>query len=173
MLLQVLWLFFSLGRTLSESWVALHWEDIYKAPWFYNSYEIVRKAHFNFNKATKCISVTSLFIKHYKIHTHTHTHYIMLIFTSIHCNAHTHTTLHQCLMFCNVTLIHSTSLASFLHLLHTSPATYSPNTQASYTFILFAYIYMIYTTQKQCRVCNIFIKQCTLVDVWWYTKYNV
>ncbi len=133
-------------------------EDIYKAPWFYNSYEIVRKAHFNFNKATKCISVTSLFIKHYKIHTHTHTHYIMLIFTSIHCNAHTHTTLHQCLMFCIVTLIHSTSLTSFLHLQSLSPHL-SCNIFTKYIYIIHFHVvyihYMIYTCHKQCTVVHV------------------
>ena len=46
-------------------------DDMYKAPWFYNFYEIVRKAHFNFNKATKCVSGPSLLLKHYKMHTHT------------------------------------------------------------------------------------------------------
>ena len=60
-------------------------EDMYTTPWFYNLYKIVCKAHFNFNKATKCISGTSLFIKHYKLHTHT-LHHAHLHFNTLQCS---------------------------------------------------------------------------------------
>ena len=82
----------------------------------------------------------------------------MLIFTSIHCSPHTQT-LHQCMIF---------YISSIIPSFHTSPATYSPNihdihisqtntTYSSYTFMLFTFIYMMYTTNVWCTQCRTFI----------------
>ena len=57
-------------HSVNHGWLCTG-KDMYKAPWFYILYEIVRKAHFNSNKATKCVSGTSLVLTHYKMHTHT------------------------------------------------------------------------------------------------------
>ena len=73
-------------HSVNHGWLCTG-EDMYKAPWFCNSYEIVRKAHFNFNKVRKLHFRYTFIAQQLQ---NTYTHYIMLIFTSIHFTSHTH-----------------------------------------------------------------------------------
>ena len=105
-------------HSVNHGWLCTG-EDMYKAPWFYNSYEIVRKAHFNFNKAQK-FHFRYIFIAQ-TLHN-AYTHYNMLIFTSIHFTPHTHSNMLSIL----AASLHSSSVPSILDILfpHFSPATY-------------------------------------------------
>ena len=86
-------------HSVNHGWLCTG-DDMYKAPWFYNFYKIVRKAHFNFDKATKCVSGTSLLLKHYKMHTHTTSWSSSLQYTAV--LIHTATCCASLLLLCTL-----------------------------------------------------------------------
>ena len=102
---------------------------------------------FNFNKATKCASLTPLFIKHYKIHTHT-LHHALLHFNTLQCSYTHYSSPMPDVLHCNTDtqyiscILPSSSIPFSTHLLQYIH---------QYTFI-FTYIYIIYTSQKQCAI---------------------
>ena len=118
-------------------------EDMYKAPWFCNSYEIVRKAHFNSNKATK-VHLSNIFIHQTLQNTHTTSCSSSLQYIAVRI----HTTLHQCIIFyilthCISSIIPLSSITCSTHFLQHIHQ-----------------IYMIYTSHKQIQHIHHILSCC-------------
>ena len=129
-------------HSVNHGWLCTG-EDMYKAPWFCNSYEIVRKAHFNSNKATK-VHLSNIFIHQTLQNTHSTSCSSSLQYIAVHIHTQLFTSASS-----------STSLPSFLcstHLLqHTwyTHLTNKYNIFIIYFHVVYNYIYDVY---NQCMM---------------------
>ncbi len=103
---------------------------------------------FNFNKATKCASLTPLFIKHYKIHTHT-LHHALLHFNTLQCSYTHYSSPVPDVLHCN------TDTQYISCILPSSSIPFS----TKYIYIIHFHVvyihYVIYTCHKQCTVVHV------------------
>ena len=132
-------------------------EDIYKAPWFYISYEIVRKAHFNSNKATK-VHLRNIFIHQalQNIYTQQHAHLHFNALQHIHFSSPLPDVLH-----CNTDTQYISSIPFSTHHLqhihqthvHKSGTVHSVQ-HIHHTLVCCLQTLHIHDVQKQCMMCQ-------------------